>query len=62
MSIFFATDIHDPENINPDNPAYEMLNLSAFLDEICEQGHISYEAYEKICRKNALKLLGESEE
>ena len=60
--IFFATDIHDPENINPDNPAYEMLNLSAFLDEICEEGHISYQAYEKICRKNALKLLGESEE
>ena len=52
----------DPENINPDNPAYEMLNLSAFLDEICEQGHISYTAYEKICRKNALKLLDKSEE
>jgi len=60
--IFFATDIHDPENINPDNPAYEMLNLSAFLDEICEQGHLSYTAYEKICRKNALKLLDKSEE
>lgn len=60
--ILFATDIHDPENINPQNPSYEMLNLSAFLDKICEEGHISYETYEKICRKNALKLLGESED
>ena len=51
-----------PENINPDNPAYEMLKLSGFLDEACENGKISYDAYEKICRKNALKLLGECEE
>ena len=60
--IFYATDIHDPENINPDNPSHEMLYLSEFLDKSCEEGHISYEAYEKICRKNALKLLGESED
>ena len=60
--IFYATDIHDPENINPDNPAYEMLKLSEFLDEACENGKISYDTYEKICRKNALKLLGECEE
>ena len=60
--ILYATDIHDPENINPDNPSHEMIYLSAFLDKICEDGHISYEAYEKICRKNALKLLGECED
>ena len=60
--ILYATDIHDPENINPDNPSHEMLYLSDFLDKICEDGHISYEAYEKICRKNALKLLGECED
>ena len=60
--IFYATDIHDPENINPENPAYEMLNLSKFLDDMCEGGKISYDTYEKICRKNALRLLGECED
>ncbi len=60
--IFYATDIHDPENINPQNPAYDMLKLSEFLDNAYLDGKISFETYEKICRKNALKLLGECEE
>ncbi len=55
--ILFATDIYDPENIDS-----EMINLSFFLDDAVENGNISQEAYEKICRKNALKLLGEAEE
>ena len=60
--IFYATDIHDPENILPENPGYEMLALSEFLDKACEEGKISYTAYENICRKNALRLLGECED
>ena len=44
--ILCATDIRDPENVNPDNPIHEMLYLSDFLDKICEEGHISYKAYE----------------
>lgn len=60
--IFYATDIHDPENILPENPAYEMLKLSEFLDKACEEGKIRYTTYENICRKNALRLLGECED
>ncbi len=55
--IFYATDIHDPENIN-----HEMLNLSDFLDKAVENKKISVSAYKKICRQNALKLLGEEDE
>lgn len=51
--IFYGTDIHDPRNIT--NP---MLKLSAFLDEAAEKGYITWNAYEKICRGNAMKLLG----
>lgn len=35
----------------------EEINLSSFLDEAVENGHISQTAYNKICRENALKLL-----
>lgn len=52
--VLYATDIHDPENID-----HEMLNLSAFLDEAMETGKISFETYKKVCRDNALRLLGE---
>lgn len=50
--LYFGTDICDPRNI--DNP---MMRLSGFLDELAESGAISYAAYEKISRKNALELL-----
>lgn len=36
---------------------YDEINLSAFLDEAVENGHISQTAYNKICRENALKFL-----
>ncbi|NLD88534.1 MAG: amidohydrolase family protein [Clostridiales bacterium] len=52
--LYYGTDICDPRNIT--NP---MLKLASFLDEGVTQGKISQEAYEKISRKNALKLLGE---
>ena len=50
--LFYGTDICAPSNIN--NP---MLKLSAFLDDAMLGGKISYTAYEKICRGNALDLL-----
>lgn len=50
--LFYGTDICQPENIT--NP---MLRLSGFLDEAMLNGKISYGAYEKICRGNALDLL-----
>ena len=50
--IYYGTDICAPSNIT--NP---MLKLASFLDDGMEAGRISYAAYEKICRGNALKLL-----
>jgi predicted TIM-barrel fold metal-dependent hydrolase len=50
--LYFGTDICTPKNIT--NP---MLKLSAWLDEAAEKGYISRNAYEKVCRENALKLL-----
>ncbi len=38
----------------------EEINLSGFLDDAVENGHISQTAYNKICRENALRLLGPS--
>ena len=55
--LYFATDICSPENAK----VHLRVGLSAFLDDAMEQGKISYEAYEKISRGNALKLLGKSE-
>ena len=52
--LFFGTDICDPRNITR-----PMLKLSSFLDEAMENEKISYSAYEKISRNNALRLLGE---
>ena len=39
-----------------------LMKMSEFLDEAMENGKISYECYVKICRENALKLLGERDE
>ena len=50
--LYYGTDICSPTNIN--NP---MLKLSALLDEFMQNGKISYRAYEKISRGNALDLL-----
>ena len=51
--LFFGTDICDPRNAGSD-----MLLLAGFLDEAMEQDKISYDAYYKVSRGNALKLLG----
>ena len=51
--LYFGTDICDPRNITS-----PMLKLSAFLDDACANGRISREAYYKISRGNAEKLLG----
>lgn len=50
--IFFGTDICSPTNIHA-----PMVRLAAFLDAAMETHNISYAAYEKISRGNALKLL-----
>jgi len=47
--LFFGTDICAPTN---------WLELSFFLDDAVENGHISQECYNKVCRENALRLLG----
>ncbi|MBQ8402359.1 MAG: amidohydrolase family protein [Clostridia bacterium] len=50
--LYYGTDICDPNNIT--NP---MLKLAAFLDEGMLSGRLSYDAYYKISRGNAEKLL-----
>lgn len=50
--LYFGTDICDPCNIT-----WPMLKLSGWLDDAVERGKISYEAYEKVSRGNALRLL-----
>ncbi|HOP12173.1 MAG TPA: hypothetical protein PK629_11870 [Oscillospiraceae bacterium] len=50
--LYYGTDICSPVNIT-----WDMLKLSAFLDEAMEKGKISYAAYKKISRTNALALL-----
>lgn len=47
--LFFGTDYCDPRNEFP---------LGAFLDEAVMAGNISQTCYNKVCRENALKLLG----
>ena len=51
--IFYGTDIVSP--INKNSP---MLKLAEFLDNAMENGKISYDTYYKVCRGNAIKLLG----
>jgi len=50
--LFYATDICDPRNKGAD-----FLNLAKFLDDAVLNGKISYDAYYKVSRGNALKLL-----
>ena len=50
--LYYGTDICDPRNI--DSP---MLKLASFLDEGVLSGKLSYEAYYKISRGNAEKLI-----
>jgi predicted TIM-barrel fold metal-dependent hydrolase len=47
--LLFGSDICDPRN---------PLDLIPFLNNAVQKGHISRVAYEKICYKNAEKLLG----
>jgi predicted TIM-barrel fold metal-dependent hydrolase len=47
--LLFGTDICDPRN---------KLDLIPFLNQAVEKGRISRAAYEKICYKNAEKILG----
>ena len=46
--LYFGTDICSPEND---------MELSFWLDDAVNNGHISQAAYEKVSRTNALKLL-----
>lgn len=46
--LYFGIDICDASNV---------MELSHWLDDAVENGHISQTAYNKICRENALKLL-----
>ena len=50
--LYYGTDICAPENIE-----LNFLKLGAFLDDAVQNGKISYEAYWKISRGNALELL-----
>ena len=50
--LYFGTDICSPRNMDSG-----MMKLSAFLDDAVSRGKISWTAYEKISRGNALQLL-----
>ena len=50
--LYFGTDICSPRNMHSD-----MMKLAGFLDDAVTRGKISWGAYEKICRGNALDLL-----
>jgi predicted TIM-barrel fold metal-dependent hydrolase len=50
--LYFGTDFTDPGQIE-----HPFAKLSSWLDEAYEQGNISFEVYEKVSRKNALRLL-----
>ena len=50
--LYFGTDICAPCNMHSD-----MMKLAAVLDDAVQRGKISYAAYEKISRGNALDLL-----
>lgn len=53
--ILYGSDIHDPLNINK-RVYFEAID---FLDNAVESKKISQTTYEKICRGNALEILGE---
>jgi hypothetical protein len=50
--LFFGTDICNPLDVRK-----PMLQLSGWLDTMCDQGHISQSAYEKVGRGTALRIL-----
>lgn len=50
--LYFGTDICSPSQI-----VSPMLRLAGFLDDAMQRGKISYSAYEKVSRGNALDLL-----
>jgi predicted TIM-barrel fold metal-dependent hydrolase len=50
--LFYGTDICDPANISS-----PMLKLARFLDDGVTEGKLSYDAYYKISRGNALRIL-----
>jgi len=50
--MYYGTDICSPKNA--DSP---MLKLASFLDEGVLSGKLSYDAYYKVSRGNAEKLL-----
>ena len=51
--LYYGTDICDPRD-----EKRPMMKLAGFLDDGMFSGKLSYEAYYRICRGNALKLLG----
>lgn len=53
--IYYGTDFHDPRNLETYD-AYK--KVADFLEEGRLSGKLSEENYRKICRENALKLLG----
>ena len=55
--LFFGTDICATSNIQ-----YDFWKLAKFLDDAVLNGKISYDAYYKISRGNAIKLLGLNKE
>lgn len=53
--IFYATDLHSPNNLEQ----YDIYEkVVAFLEEGLTSGKISADTYAKICRENALRLIG----
>ena len=55
--LFYGTDICATSNVQ-----YDFLKLAKFLDDAVLNGKISYDAYYKISRGNAIKLLGLNKE
>lgn len=53
--IFYATDLHSPDNLQRYDIYQRVVN---FLEEGRLHGKISETNYRKICRENALRLLG----
>lgn len=53
--IFYATDLHSPDNLEKYDIYQRVVD---FLDEGEKTNRISEENYRKICRENALRLLG----
>jgi predicted TIM-barrel fold metal-dependent hydrolase len=50
--LFYGTDICSPRDIT-----HTRVKLGPFMEQGVAEGKLSREAYEKICRGNALRLL-----